>query len=64
MDYETEKKDVTTTDAVSVSSVPQLPSSDDELDPVMLHKAFKFAAWSSIILVSVPNTSARLVVLT
>ena len=39
-------------EAVSVDSRPHTPSPDDELDPAALQKAFKFAAWSSIILVS------------
>lgn len=55
MDYEEEKKDPASADTVSVSSRgPETPEidSDNELDPVMLNKAFRFAAWSSIVLVS------------
>ncbi|KAI0343864.1 urea transporter [Trametopsis cervina] len=53
VDYEDEKKVVTSADAVSVASRSPALSSDDELDPVMLNKAFKFAAWSSIVLLVV-----------
>ena len=53
MDYEEEKKDATTAEIVSIASQNSgVVDSDDELDPVMLKKAFRFAAWSSIILVS------------
>ena len=47
-----EKKHPSVTDeAVSVASVDDL---ENELDPVALKKAFNFAAWSSVVLVSIP----------
>lgn len=44
---ETEKKDV----PVSVTSVSEEAELDNELDPVGLEKAFRFAVWSSVIMV-------------
>lgn len=43
------KRDSVSAEAMSISS--SKPSEDDELDPAMLQKAFRFAAWSSVILV-------------
>ncbi|THG93661.1 hypothetical protein EW026_g7637 [Hermanssonia centrifuga] len=50
-----EKRDSISADAASVSSdAPQTGEpSDNELDPVGLNKAFRFAAWSSVILLVV-----------
>ena len=48
-DVETEKKDV----PVSVTSVSDEADLDNELDPVGLKKAFRFAVWASVILVRV-----------
>ncbi|KAI0686454.1 urea transporter [Cytidiella melzeri] len=53
VEYEEEKKDQILAEAASVTSHAAERSSDDELNPVMLNKAFRFAAWSSIILLIV-----------
>ena len=44
-----DKKDTASADAHSVLYDERIEK--DELDPAKLHKAFKFAAWSSVILV-------------
>ena len=49
-----EKKDPASADTVSVSS--SRDSEEAELDPIMLGKAFRFAAWSSVILVRISST--------
>jgi hypothetical protein len=46
-DVETEKKDV----PVLVTSVSEETELDNELDPVGLEKAFRFAVWASVIMV-------------
>lgn len=46
---ENEKRDSVSAEVMSV----RIPEEDDELDPANLQKAFRFAAWSSVILVSV-----------
>lgn len=46
-DVETEKKDA----PASVTSVSDEIELDDELDPVSLKKAFRFAVWASVIMV-------------
>ena len=46
---EDKKRDSVSADVSSVTSAQ--PSEDNELDPAMLNKAFRFAAWSSVILV-------------
>lgn len=43
------KRDSVSAEVNSISSAQ--PSEDNELDPAMLNKAFRFAAWSSVILV-------------
>lgn len=37
--------------SISASDIPGI-TEDNELDPVQLNKAFRFTAWSSVILVS------------
>lgn len=44
---EKEKRDSVSAEVMSIR-IPE----DDELDPAKLQKAFRFAAWSSVILVS------------
>ena len=46
---EDKKRDSVSADVSSVTSAQ--PSEDTELDPAMLNKAFRFAAWSSVVLV-------------
>ena len=49
---DSEKKNPSVQDEVSVASVT---SEQNELDPVALKKAFRFAAWSSVVLVGPLN---------
>ncbi|KAI0685361.1 urea transporter [Cytidiella melzeri] len=53
MDYDEEKKNQVSSDAVVVVAHTEAGGTDDELNPAMLRKAFRFAAWSSIVLVIV-----------
>ncbi|KAF7792790.1 hypothetical protein EIP86_003889 [Pleurotus ostreatoroseus] len=48
---EDKKRDSVSADVSSVTSAQ--PSEDTELDPAMLNKAFRFAAWSSVVLLVV-----------
>lgn len=48
--YEAEKKEQVTTTVAVVEERNAVV--DDDLDPVALNKAFRFAAWSSVVLVS------------
>lgn len=45
---EKEKRESISAEIMSVN----ISEEENELDPAKLHKAFKFAAWSSVILVS------------
>lgn len=59
-----EDKKTATPEVQSVNEVAGL-TDDSDLDPVELHKAFKFAAWSSIVLVHIlPIYATRFFVLT
>lgn len=54
---EDDKKGITTEEITSVQSLPKNAThqtEEDELNPVALKRAFRFAAWSSLILVSSP----------
>ncbi|KAL4252377.1 sodium:solute symporter (SSF) family protein [Abortiporus biennis] len=55
-EYEKKRESVSDDDVISITSTTNRRSSeglDNDLDPVALNKAFKFAAWSSIILLVV-----------
>ncbi|KAI0075620.1 urea transporter [Panus rudis PR-1116 ss-1] len=48
--HESEKKASVSSDVASVTSNSMIPVEDDDLNPIGLKRAFRFAAWSSIIL--------------